>query len=308
MKCNQCGAEQPDTNSECFRCGIVFSKIGGLRNTSVRSSGTDLLDRPEPEEEEFTPEVRSLDRDGWIMLIIGPLFALISFAFFWLTWTFSVFEILAHEMGHAIFGWIFGYPSLPAFDLVWGGGVTVHVDRSTALLLLVYALLVGLIVIYRRNRLTVMALCLLIAVHLFCTLTKYHSLLMIAMGHGTELLIGGLFIYRALSGRAIIHYVERPLYSVIGFFMVFANMKLSYSLLTSWYERGQYAAAKGGHMEMDFIRIARDHLNWKLTSVALLFMVLSILTPFIAYLAVRYEQYIYSALIRLLRREPPEPA
>ncbi len=127
---------------------------------------------------------------------------------------------------------------------------------------------------------------------------------MIAMGHGTELVIGGLFIYRALSGRAIIHYVERPLYSVIGFFMVFSNMALSYRLVTSWYERGAYAAAKGGHMEMDFIRIARDHLNWKLTSVALLFLVLSILTPFIAYLAVRYEQYIYAALIKLLKRQP----
>ncbi len=85
------------------------------------------------------------------MLAIGPTVALLSFLFFWLRWTFSVFETLVHEMGHAIFGWIFGYPSLPAFDLVWGGGVTVHVDQSTALLLLVYALLVGLIVIYRRN-------------------------------------------------------------------------------------------------------------------------------------------------------------
>ncbi len=70
-------------------------------------------------------------------------------------------------MGHAIFGWIFGYPSLPAFDLIWGGGVTVHVDRSTALLLLVYALLVGLIVVYRRNKATVAVIGVIIVVHLF---------------------------------------------------------------------------------------------------------------------------------------------
>ncbi|MBI5252286.1 MAG: hypothetical protein HY912_22555 [Desulfomonile tiedjei] len=269
------------------------------------------LESPEPalfthecESNDHIPEPRSLDRDGWIMLAVGPVIALVSFLFFWVKWTFSVLEILVHEMGHAIFGWVFGYPSLPAFDLIWGGGVTVHVDRSTALLLLVYALLAGLIVMYRRNAAAVAMIFAVIAVHLFCTFTKYHSLLIVAMGHGTELLIGGLFIYRALSGRAIIHYVERPLYSVIGFFMVFSNMALSYRLLTSWSERGAYAAAKGGHMEMDFIRIARDHLNWKLTSVALLFLVLSVLTPFLAYLAVRYEQYIYSALIRLLRREP----
>jgi hypothetical protein len=107
-----------------------------------------------------------------------------------------------------------------------------------------------------------------------------------------------------LSGRAIIHLVERPLYSIIGFFLVFSNMALSYTLLTSWYERGVYATAKGGHMEMDFIRIARDHMNWKLSSVALLFLVFSTITPLVAYIAFRYEQYIHSALIKLLKREP----
>lgn len=303
MKCPKCGCQQSDANSECSRCGVVFSKLRdeiAVQGREPDPAPFTYFDEPD----EYSPEPRSLDRNGWIMLGIGPTVALLSFLFFWLRWTFSVFETLVHEMGHAIFGWIFGYPSLPAFDLIWGGGVTVHVDQSTALLLLVYALLVGLIVIYRRNTAAVAVIVGVIAVHLFCTFTKYHSLLMVAMGHGTELLIGGLFIYRSLSGRAIIHLVERPLYSIIGFFLVFSNMALSYTLLTSWYERGVYATAKGGHMEMDFIRIARDHLNWKLSSVALLFLVFSALTPLVAYLAFRYEQYIHSALIKLLRREP----
>lgn len=304
MKCPKCGCQQSDSNSECARCGIVFSRLKGKTAPPLDPPESIEPPMPDSEDDDYSPEPRSLDRDGWIILVVGPVIALVSFMFFWLRWTFSVFETLVHEMGHAIFGWIFGYPSLPAFDLIWGGGVTVHVDRSSALLLLVYALLAGLIVLYRRNHIAVIAIIAVISLHLFCTFTKYHSLLMVAMGHGTELLIGGLFIYRALSGRSIIHYVERPLYSIIGFFMVFSNMGLSYKLVTSWYERGAYASAKGGHLEMDFIRIARDHLNWKLTSVALLFLILSVLTPVVAYLAFRYEQYVYSALIRLLRREP----
>lgn len=303
MKCPKCGSQQSESNSECSRCGVVFSKLQG--NIAEPRRGPDpTIFTYDNEPEDYSPEPRSLDRNGWIMLGIGPTVALLSFLFFWLRWTLSVFETLVHEMGHAVFGWFFGYASLPAFDLIWGGGVTVHVDRSTALLLLVYALLVVLIVFYRRNAAAVAVIVGVIAVHLFCTFTIYHSLLMVAMGHGTELLIGGLFIYRSLSGRAIIHPVERPLYSIIGFFLVFANIALSYTLLTSWYERGVYAAAKGGHMEMDFIRIARDHLNWKLSSVALLFLVFSALTPVMAYLAFRYEQYIHSALIKLLKREP----
>ncbi len=299
LQCPQCGWEQP-SGPECPRCGVVFSKIQGRLNEppAVRHEDHEW-DSAEPD----LLEPRTLDRDGWIMLLVGPTIALLAFLLFWPRWILSVFSTLVHEMGHAIFGWTFGYPSLPAFDLVWGGGVTVHVDRSPILLVIIYLLLAGLIFIYRRNTAAVVGIAIIATVHLFCTLTKYHVLIMIAMGHGTELLIGGLFIYRSLSGRAIIHYAERPLYAVIGFFMVFSNLFMSYRLVTSWYERGAYAGAKGAYMEMDFVRIARDLLNWKLSSVALLFFICAVVTPIAAYLAFRYERYIHSALAKLLRTE-----
>jgi hypothetical protein len=279
----------------------VFSKIRGIREVEPPTIHSEDYESDSAEPDVLEP--RTLDLGGWIMLLVGPTVALLAFLLFWPRWIFSVFSTLVHEMGHAIFGWTFGYPSLPAFDLVWGGGVTVHIDRSPILLVIIYLLLAGLIFLYRRNTAAVVTIAVIAAVHLFCTLTKYHVLIMIAMGHGTELLIGGLFIYRSLSGRAIIHYAERPLYAIIGFFMVFSNLAMSYRLLTSWYERGAYAGAKGAHMEMDFVRIARDLLNWKLSSVALLFFILAVVTPIAAYLAFRYERYIHSALAKLLRAE-----
>ena len=47
------------------------------------------------------------------------------------------FVVLAHELGHTLAGWAFGRPSLPAFDFVYGGGVTATMDASKALLLLI---------------------------------------------------------------------------------------------------------------------------------------------------------------------------
>ena len=91
------------------------------------------------------------------------------------------------------------------------------------------------------------------------------------MGHGTELLIAGIFFYRALSGAAVVHSVERPLYAAIAFFIVFSDINFSYRLMTSPFARAEYADAKGGGHWMDFSRIAIDHLHVNLTSVAFLF-------------------------------------
>ena len=82
------------------------------------------------ESESMIPEPQTLDRSGWIILLVCPIVALVCMVFFWLRWTLETFKTLVHEMGHAIFGWLFGYPSFPAFDVIWGGGVTIHTGRS----------------------------------------------------------------------------------------------------------------------------------------------------------------------------------
>src|SRR5208282_4888190 len=104
------------------------------------------------------------------------------FAFFWLWWTLVTFKTLVHEMGHAIFGWLFGYPSFPAFDVLYGGGVTLHFNRSTSLLILVYIGLAGLIYLYRRNTASVIFLVSVILLHALCSLTDVNSIIILFMG------------------------------------------------------------------------------------------------------------------------------
>lgn len=263
----------------------------------------DLEETGADEVADSRPEPRSLEKSEWLMVLLTPIGALLCFAFFWFRWTLQTFTTLVHEMGHAIFGWLFGYPSLPAFDLIWGGGVTVHIERSPLLLIVIYIGLAGLVYLYRNNRATVVVLLVLIALHALFSYTSIHSVIILFMGHGTELIIAGLFIYRCLSGRAVVHRAERPLYGIIGFFILFSDLSMAYGLLSSASYRREYLDAKGGDLEMDFIRIARDHIHSDMTSVVFVFLMCCIATLVLSFLAFRYMEYIHSAVAGLLTRD-----
>jgi hypothetical protein len=281
--------------------GVQSSVAPGFANYQE-----DRADGIDEEEESAIPEPQTLDRSGWLMLLVGPVVALACFAFFWFRWILETFKTLVHEMGHAIFGWLFGYPSFPAFDVIWGGGVTIHTERSALLRILIYVGFAGLFWVYRKNRGTLIFLAILVLIYSVCAFTAIHSVLILFMGHGTELVVAGLFIYRSLSGRAIIHAVERPLYGIIGFFIVFADISMAYKLLTSFAYRQDYLAAKGGDMDMDFIVIARDYLHSDMASVVVVFLACCLACLFLGFLAFRYMEYIHSAAASILAREPKE--
>jgi hypothetical protein len=333
-KCPACGFAQRREYAECPECGVIVAKFQAVRRSEPEQpeypssaaaqsetflheasslapvgamAGPDLSGQPDSASDDladFTPETLRMDRTEWLLLFGCSGAALICFAFFWTRWTLETFRTLTHEMGHAIFGWAFGYPSFPAFDVVWGGGVTLHTGRSTALLVLVYFGFAALIWLYRKNRATMILLIAVVMIHALFSFTSVHSILILFMGHGTELIIAGLFIYRSLTGRTVVHGFERPLYGVIGFFLVFSDLALSYNLLTSASFREEYASAKGGDMDMDFVRIAGDYLHTTMTPVVIVFLVSCLLCLVLSFLAFRYMEYLHSAVVALWRRDP----
>lgn len=311
-KCPQCGVPQTHKYDECPQCGVIISKIRNGEDPAICRSQvpgpekSGEMEFGQEENNEVTSDdlfTRSLDGSCLRTVGIGLAIAIVIQAFCLPKWIFDVFKTLVHEMGHAIFGWIFAYPSLPAFDVIWGGGVTVHMERSNVLLVVIYCGLAGLIYVYRKNPRTVMLLAVVAAIHVAAVLTKFHSLIIVFMGHGTELLIAALFIYRALSGSAVVHPAERPLYAALGFFIVISDLVMSYQLLTNYAMRSEYLSAKGDDCEMDFIRISRDHLNVKFSTVVGFFFICTILTPVLGYLGFRYERYVHYAIAKLWQRE-----
>ena len=312
--------EQPDypssvvAQTESFSHEILSSAAAGATASPERARAAaishigygpaDFMDSASDDLADSTPEALRMEKTEWLLLLGCSAAALICFAFFWPRWTLETFKTLTHEMGHTIFGWAFGYPSFPAFDVIWGGGVTLHTGRSTALLVLIYLGFAALVWLYRKNRATLILLIAAVIIHALFSFTSIHSILILSMGHGTELIIAGLFIYRSLTGRTVIHGFERPLYGIIGFFLVFADLALSYNLLTSAFFREEYASAKGGDMDMDFVRIAGDYLHTSMTPVVIVFLVSCLLCLALSFLAFRYMEYFHSVVASLWSREP----
>ena len=121
------------------------------------------------------------------------------------------------------------------------------------------------------------------------------------MGHGSELILSGVFIYRALSGSVIVHPVERPLYAFTGFFIELSNFRFSYQLSMSEYHRFMYEEEKGGGHWMDFSRIAEEYLNVDLSTVSIFFFLCCFLPPILGFLVYRHQKHFNLLIANLLK-------
>lgn len=130
---------------------------------------------------------------------------------------FSPLASIIHELGHTVVAWSFGYPSLPAFDFQYGGGVTIHAeDQSIGGVGLVYFLLLLTVLWYHKNKLTLKFLAVVALIYSIFAWTELHNIAILYMGHGFELLLSGVFLYRAFTGTAVLEKLERPYLRVCG--------------------------------------------------------------------------------------------
>lgn len=233
-------------------------------------------------EKPYEPDVLlGISARGWAALGGGFAAALVASLFPFLLYLLSFFSILVHEMGHALSGWLFGYPSIPSFDLYYGGGVTLHQNRFIFLSVVVLLLFAVLGYMVRESNAKLLMVAAGAAAYALLAFTFWHEVLIIALGHGTELIIAGIFIFRAASGRSILQKAERPVYAFIGFLVIIQNLIFNYRLITSTTFRFEYEYAKGG-MEMDYSRLAYEYLHISLISVATISLIMTIITPFIS--------------------------
>jgi hypothetical protein len=225
-------------------------------------------------------------------MAVGGGLALLVYSVPFLRFVFHTLITLVHELGHAAVAWSFGIPAVPAFDFVYGGGVTLDQGRSTGLTILIYLGFLGLAYRLRSSRGYLIALAVWTCAYTLAAFTPLHEVLQIAMGHGSELLFAGVFLYRALTGSACRAAGERPLYAFCGWFILINDAAFALSLLTSASSVADYEEAKGGGHWMDFSRLADDYLHVDLRAIVFLFLLAVVLVPFAAYLAsTRAETY-----------------
>ena len=83
-------------------------------------------------------------------LLIGVGMAAIISAFPLTRFVFGYMGTLAHEFGHTVAAWLFGYPAIPAFNFQHGGGLTSIEERQWPLVLLCFATAPGTRHPYRK--------------------------------------------------------------------------------------------------------------------------------------------------------------
>ena len=241
------------------------------------------------------PEARTalgIDQEGWKSLIAGLVLALLILASGQVTFLLSPLITLVHELGHTCAAWLFGYPAIPAFDFLYGGGVTFHAtERWSLILVAIYSGFGYLFYRYWHDHPTARGLLATVTGYTILAFTPGHQILMVWMGHGFELLFAGIFLYRALSGSGCRYNIERPLYGMVSFFTLFYDLRFAHGLMFNPTFRQIYEQGKGGVIDHDFVRLANTYLGVDLAIVVSFFMICCLATPMLVFLWFRYSPF-----------------
>lgn len=214
---------------------------------------------------------------------IGAALTIVFFLFGPLRWVFSTFATLFHEMGHTALAWVFGRPAIPKFDLRYGGGFTSWEERKGLVLLIVAGAWAGLAWSRRGNPLAMGLVLGGAALWALFAFAGGCDVVVLCAGHGGELILGGLFLWRALTGSSVVHDAERPLYAAIGMFVLLQAAFFAGGLLGGGEARAAYEAGKGGILPNDFVQVA-DLVGTRLEVVVLAYLVACIAAPVVSVL------------------------
>lgn len=257
MPCPKCGFESSETALECERCGVIFAKLSRAEEMPV------VFAAPAPVDDEVVTDGR-FGRHEAMILGFGLAGAIVVYAIPFTRFVASAIVTLFHEFGHAVMGWLLGYPSLPAFDFVYGGGLTHHGEFRRSIAVAVALGFAYLLWLFRQNRKSMALIGAIFLVWLFVVTREWRREIAFASaGHLAEFILAGILFYKALAGVGWKSPdVERPLGAFVAFFvqihsMLFAWRLMHDSAFLAWYREG-----KGGALMNDLEVVALDLQIW----------------------------------------------
>ncbi len=234
-----------------------------------------------PEESPAHAEPRILGMPEWVFyllagLALSPVFTLTPYLRI-VGWVLSA---VVHEAGHTLFAWSVGCPALPALSLQGHGAATIHYTQSRVFCFMVWAALGWLAWYVFRNtpdkRLRTLMVVLMIAYPFLAFNTTFRQMGHLLSGHLGELLVAGIFLWRARTGLFTDNELERLLYACVGWYLVFSNAFLCFGIafvpaIRSWYfSHGSYGLTN------DYVRAAKIVLHVNIRWIVLPMMLVAI--------------------------------
>lgn len=251
--CPKCGFRAAAAALECPACGLIYARWRPRENVPLHASPQPLLDSSSSEDGRIGPE-------EWRILAIGLASAIVVYAIPFTRFVMSALVTLFHELGHAIAGWLMGHVSLPAFDLVYGGGLTHYGQFRVSLVLLIAAGFAWLGWRLRHHPRPLVLISGMAVIWLVLVSAEWRrELFMASAGHIFEFVLAGVLFYQALSGRGWKNpEIERPLGAFAAFFVQIHSMLFAWRLIDdrdflAWYRQG-----KGGALMNDLESVALD--------------------------------------------------
>ena len=241
--------------------------------------------------EQTTRDLPIISKNGWISLPIGIVCAVIVIFIPFTKWTLLYLSILVHEFGHTFFSWMFGYPAIPSFDFSHGGGVTIGMCRSDWLFWGLHLLLIPIAILAFKRKTYLLIITPLVIAWLLLAHTGTHKMLIAYMGHGMELAMAGIFLYRATTGVALDRESERPIYATLAFYLIIDNIMFAINLISNSGFRYLYENDVRGLVN-DFHYIAFFHLgNVDISVVAIFHIAMCLVTICVAVFFIRFVRW-----------------
>lgn len=253
---------------------------------------TPLTDHPQISVSRSRSRGRAIDSKGLSALLTGLILAIGLTLISPLRVIFHGFLILVHEIGHAVTHWLFGRPAIPTVNLAYGGGVTLVFDQSIFVICLVYLAIAFLAYCCRHSRFILVLLGVFTSIYSICLSTSTNLMLSTFMGHGMELIAIVVCLYLSISGYFCRSSGDRSIYSMLGFFTLFADVQFAWNLTHDLDYRAMYEGGIGGVIDNDFVILARDYFNVDLSVVANNFLVGCLIVPSIVFLAFYCEFWV----------------
>ncbi len=210
-----------------------------------------------------------------------------GFPLSWIGTGLNYMAIFFHEIGHTVFMWFYGYPTLPTFDFEHGGGMSWALSGQKIPIVITIWFIMGygfwILKGHKKLQLGIVLLCIL---NITLVFNQHHTALLDFMGPAFESLVASFFLYRALFNLAPRGDLERFLNSFFGFAMIFQVFVNAYGLLKSEAYRLAYYQQKGSHGFGDFDKIA-DRISYlsfdAIVSIWIILNTICLILPLILY-------------------------